>query len=212
MTIKKRILHIDDHQIFRDSLKRLISTEEDFEVALDLGTTKNVLDLIKTSEIDFLILDINIDHVDICLFIKRIKAKYPKLPVIALSIHTDIFIIKNVLRSGASAYVSKKSGYEELVKALDSVNTNRQFLCGETSGLIATSIVQDQTKLHDKLTFREFHILRLLADGMTINGIANSLNLSPKTVSSHKANLMTKMRFESNAELVKYYIKNIRHN
>jgi two-component system, NarL family, invasion response regulator UvrY len=212
-TMKKlSILHIDDHQILSDCLKQLISLEGKYEITQQLDSTKNTLDILNTSNIDILIADISVDGTDMCALIKRVKSKYPNMPIIALSMHEDLYVIKGVLKAGADAYVSKKSPYANLVNALEATTAGKKYICPETSLLFATSISLYENNSHEKLTYREFHIFSLLSQGASVNDIANKLNLSPKTISSHKSRIMEKMAFKSNADMVKYYLQNVLHD
>jgi len=211
MTKKISILHIDDHEILRDCLKQLISLEGKYEITHQLDSTKNTLDTLSKANIDILISDISVDGTDMVAFIKRIKSSFPAIPIIALSMHEDLYVIKSILKAGADAYVSKKSPYVDLVHAIESTIAGKKYICPETSLLFAASVSLYENKSHEKLTYREFHIFSLLAQGTSVNDIAKSLNLSPKTISSHKSRMMEKMAFKSNADMVKYYLENVLH-
>lgn len=212
-TMKKlSILHIDDHEILRDCLKQLISLDGKYEITHQLDATKNTLDTLSMANIDLLISDISVDGTDMCAFIKRVKSSYPNMPIIALSMHENLYVIKSILKAGADAYVSKKSPYVDLVNAIEATIAGKKYICPETSLLFATSISLDENISYDKLTYREFHIFSLLSQGSSVNDIAKKLNLSPKTISSHKSRIMEKMAFKNNADMVKYYLQNVLHD
>jgi two-component system, NarL family, invasion response regulator UvrY len=160
-------------------------------------------------KIDILIADISVDGTDMFALIKRVKSKYPNMPIITLSMHEDLYVVKSILKAGADAYVSKKSPYVDLLHAIKSSMSGKKYICPETSLLFAASVNLYEDKSHEKLTYREFHIFSLLAQGTSVNDIAKSLNLSPKTISSHKSRMMEKMAFKSNADMVKYYLENV---
>jgi DNA-binding NarL/FixJ family response regulator len=140
--------------------------------------------------------------------ITRIRAHDPKLPILVLSMRNEAQVARSAIKAGANGYLTKDNEPEMLLAAIRRTAAGNRFI----DPLLAEEIVfdaggMDAAPAHEILSAREFHILGLLVRGKTVNDIAHELAISNKTVSTHKARLMRKMRFRSNAELVKYGIE-----
>jgi DNA-binding NarL/FixJ family response regulator len=158
--------------------------------------------------VDLLLLDISMPGLSGEALISRLIHQYPRLPILVLSMHSDPHVAMRVLRSGATGYLTKTQSPETLIAAVKKVSTGARYIDPELLEQIAlNSLKSNPSSGLDSLTNREFQIMRLLADGHSINQIAEQLMISNKTVSTHKINLMQKMGFSSNADLIKFASK-----
>jgi DNA-binding NarL/FixJ family response regulator len=140
--------------------------------------------------------------------IEKIRQTYLQLPILILSMHNEPAIAKRMIQAGASGFITKGSSSTELLEAMRKVAANQRFISAEIAEAIFFAEALSPTGVipHEVLTAREDLVLRMLAQGNTINQIARKLNLSNKTVSAHKANLMEKMQLSNFAALIQYAI------
>lgn len=203
-----RILIADDHAIVRGGLKQLFALCSDLSVTGEAVNGAQVLEVLRKEEVDLLLLDMNMPGISGAELITRVRAERPSLPILVLSMHNEPQIARRALASGAAGYLTKDSDPETLLAAIRKVAAGGRFI---DSGL-AESMVFDagengERPPHEQLSEREFHILRLLVRGKSVNDIADELSISNKTVSTHKARLMQKLGFQNNADLVRYGIE-----
>lgn len=200
------VLLADDHAIFRESLKHLLNSTGKYEIVGESGDAVNVLPILNEKKVDVLILDLAMGHSDYFDLIKRIKIHYPKLPIVILSMHDEIQLVRNILATGVAAYVSKNCDFSILTAALEKALAGGKYISPKISEQLILSLNKKDLLPHQLLTPREFHIFSMLGKGVSITMIAASLSLSAKTISSHKARIMQKMGLKNNADLVKYYL------
>ncbi|HZX31524.1 MAG TPA: response regulator transcription factor, partial [Rhodocyclaceae bacterium] len=141
--------------------------------------------------------------------IASVRARHPRLPILILTMHNEAQIAQRAMRAGALGYVTKDSNPAILLTAIRKVAAGQRFLAPEIAEKIAFGECGDNDESNiEALSSRELQVMRLLADGLGVNEIARKLSISNKTVSTHKARLMEKMRFASNADIVKYAMAN----
>ncbi|WP_447588320.1 response regulator [Aquipseudomonas campi] len=204
-----RILIADDHAIMREGLKHVLHQADDFEVVGEADNGVSLMQLMRSLEIDLLLLDMNMPGLHGETLITRLHAKYPHLPILVLSMHNEPQIAQRALRAGASGYLTKDRGPDILLTAVRRVSAGERYLDDQLALKIALhSSGLKQYQHLDHLSNREFQIMRLLASGHSVNEIAAQLMISNKTVSTHKAHLMEKMGFDNNADLIRYSILN----
>lgn len=200
-----RVLIADDHVIVRGGLKQLFGLMGDIVVAGEAADGAEVLAMLQQGEFDLLLLDLTMPGLSGVNLISRIRTLKPKLPILVLSMHNELQVAKRVLQAGAVGFVTKGSMQEILMDAVRKVAAGGRFIDPVIAEqLLFEKPVNGETSPLERLSERELHILKLLAMGKGINEIAVELFISNKTVSTHKARLMQKMNFQSNAELVRY--------
>lgn len=202
-----RLLIADDHAIMREGLKQLCTLTGDIEVAAEATNGQDVIDRLRDSEVDAVLLDMTMPGISGEDLVARIRLRYPSLPILILSMHNDPHIAQRALRAGASGYIAKDRDPEMLLNALRRVAGGGRFI----DPVLAERMVletggRNEQPSHASLTDREFQVMRYLARGLSVNEIAHELAISNKTVSTHKARLMEKMQFANNAELMRYAI------
>lgn len=204
-----RVLIADDHVIVRKGLKRLFELMGDIVVAGEAVDGTNALEMLRQGEFDLLLLDLTMPGLSGVNLITRIRGQYEKLPILVLSLHNELQVAKRVLQAGASGFVTKGSMQDTLMDAVRKIAAGGRYI----DPSIAEQLMFEKspaigTALHERLSERELHILKLLAQGKGVKVIADELFISSKTVSTHKARLMQKMNFQTNAEMVRYAVDN----
>lgn len=204
-----RILIADDHAIVREGLKQIIREAFGMEVTGEAQNGAEALNLVRETVYDVILLDISLPGRSGLEVLKDLKAENPQLPVLILSIYPEEQYAIRAIRAGAAGYLNKASAPDELVTAIERVATGKKYISPQVAEKLAMEIDADSNKpLHEKLSDREFQILRLIAGGKTVSEIANHLALSVKTISTYRARILEKMHMKTNAELTYYAVKN----
>lgn len=199
-----RILIADDHAIMRGGLKQLIEFDARLQVAAEAENGAQVLEQLRTGEFDLLLLDMSMPGLSGEDLISRVHGRYPRLPILVLSMHNEAQIAQRALRAGASGYLTKDHNPETLLAAIHRVAGGGRYLDPRIAEQLAFASSSPTEDAAAQLSDREFQILRLLAQGLSVNQIADQLVISNKTVSTHKTRLMEKMGFTCNADIIKY--------
>jgi DNA-binding NarL/FixJ family response regulator len=202
-----RILIADDHAIVRGGLKQLFAMVPDIEVACEAVNGLQALDCLRHTPVDIVLLDLTMPGMSGIDIVARMRSAYPNLPILVLSMRNEPEIVRQVLKVGASGYLTKYSEPEMLVAAIRKAAAGGRFIDPALAEQLLFDVdVPGAAPLHEQLSGREAQILSLLARGRSVNDIAADLMISNKTVSTHKAHLMQKMNFMNNADLVRYAI------
>ncbi|MDD5179758.1 MAG: response regulator transcription factor [Gallionellaceae bacterium] len=200
-----RILIADDHAIMRDGLKQILAGCGDMCVAGEADDGPGTLNKIRHQEFDVVLLDMSMPGKSGIELIRQIKDEKPRLPILVLSMHKEKQYAGHAMRAGASGYLCKASASSKLVQALRKVAGGGIYLSPEATEIMAMDSITSSVFLpHSLLSEREFQIFKLLAAGSGVTEIANELNLSVKTVSTHKTHIMQKMNLSNITSLVRY--------
>ena len=206
-----KILLADDHKIMRDGLRSLIERHPGMEVVAEAESGRTALKLSVKLRPDVVVMDINMPDLNGIDATHRIIDEAPGVRVIAFSMHTDHQFVAEALKAGVSGYLDKNSAFEELAHAIRTVNANQSYLCSKITGDVLKSyvgkMVQEETDHTDLLTDRQREIVQLYAEGLSTNQIAAELNISVKTVETHRRNVMDNLGIGSIAELTKFAIR-----
>ncbi|RPE12596.1 DNA-binding response regulator [Chitinophaga lutea] len=197
-----KVLLIDDHPIVMEGLKNLLSQQEDFTVAGCCSTGKEGLQAIETLAPDVVLLDINLPDVsgiDIC---RQVRKHDKDVRIIALSVHNERPVIKNILGSGANGYVLKNSVGEEIITAINAALNGETYLCHAARNIVSTIQEGELTEI-PKITRREKEIMLLVSKGLTTAQIAEQLFISFHTVESHRKNLIEKFDVSTMTAVIK---------
>jgi len=202
-----RLLIVDDHALMREGLKQLFEGEGDIVVSAEAGSGEEALAILRNETVDLVLLDITIPGIHGVELIAKIKELADNPPILILSMHNEPQIAKRKLKAGASGYITKDSSPKDLLEAIRKVACGGRYIAADIAEKIAFE-VSDAASLvpHELLSGRELVILRMLAKGKKINEIAAELDISSKTVSTHKARLMQKMHIDSDVKLMQYTI------
>ena len=206
-----RVFIVDDHTLIRDGLRTLLAADSLFEVVGEASNGQALLDQLPTVAVDVVLLDLNMPVLDGLATTHRLRAEYPDLRILLLSMMTHERTIGEALAAGAHGYVLKNADKYEVVAALQGVAAGKRFLCSEIGlGLLEKLLLQEPrpsapgTSPGVSLTHREREILQLVASGLTNQEIADQLFTSKRTVESHRQNLLEKTGVRNTPALVKY--------
>jgi two-component system invasion response regulator UvrY len=200
-----QILIVDDHAILRRGLKEILEREfRDVSIG-GAGTAEQALTQLDSEKWDLVILDITMPGRSGVDVLRQLKALRPKLPVLVLSMHPEDQYGKRVLKAGASGYMNKESAPEELIKAVRKLLSGGRYVSPTLAETLAVDLGRDDgTPAHERLSDREFEVLRKMASGKTVGQIAQELHLSVPTVSTYRARILEKMGMSNTAELIRY--------
>jgi DNA-binding NarL/FixJ family response regulator len=203
-----RIVIADDHAVVRKGLQQLIMEAEEMTVVGEAATGDELLTLLRSSAVDVVVLDLSLGARSGLDLLKHIKSEFPRLPVVILSMHSEDLFAVRALRAGASGYVEKNSAPEELLMAIRRIGRGGTYVSAQIGEKIAADIVRGGAAVlpHERLSDRELEVFRLLGSGMSVTEIAHSLNLSVKTVSTHRTHVLAKTGLRNNATIVEYVI------
>jgi len=204
-----RVMVADDHFIIHKGLQELFREIRDISAVGMVSSSEELLKRLGDSsgQIDLLLLDITMPGLSGIELISCIRALRPSLPILILSMHDEPQIVRRVLQAGASGFVTKGSAEDILVAAIRKVAQGGRFIDSAViEQVMFDAPVRNESRAHDCLSPRELQIMKSLAMGRSLAEIASTCFISDKTVSTHKARLMQKMGFQSNAELVRYAI------
>jgi DNA-binding NarL/FixJ family response regulator len=203
-----RVVIADDHTIVREGLKQLLLAAGAFEIAGEARDGHEVLKMVREVEFDVLLLDLSMPGKSGMELIKQVKSEKPRLRILVLSMHQEHQYAVRAIKAGASGYLTKDSASTQLVSAIQKVAGGGAFISAEVAEQLALSAMpQAEGPPHAALSDREYQVFRMLVSGRGVSDIANDLNLSVKTVSTHKARLMEKMGIDNQADLVRYALK-----
>ena len=196
-----RILIADDHAIVRSGTVLLFGQTDDLRVVAEASCGEQLLDHLRGTPCDLALLDMSMPGLSGFELIQRVRAEAPALPILVLSMHNETLLVQRALKAGANGYITKDSDPEALLLAVREVAGGRRYVA---PGLAAELAFGRYLDCHHKLSAREQSVFRLLVLGKTVNEIAAALSITSRTVSAHKARLMQKMGFQSNAVMLRY--------
>jgi DNA-binding NarL/FixJ family response regulator len=202
-----RILIADDHAIVRGGLLQLFGLAGDVTVVAQATNGGQVMESLRAVACDLVLLDLSMPGISGIELIGRIRAHAPELPILVLSMHNEALVVRRALKAGANGFMTKDGDPETLLIALRKVAAGGRYIDpGLAEQMVFDSEAGQGEHPHEQLSNRELSIFRLFVCGKTVNEIADELAISNKTVSTHKARLMQKMGFRSNADMLRYGI------
>ena len=207
-----RILLADDHKIMREGLKALLEKQLDIQVMAEAENGLEAVRLTQKLKPDIVIMDIGMEELNGIEATRQIVADVPGVKVIALSMHSDKRFVIEMLKAGAFGYLLKDSAPEELTSAIRAVAANQPYLSPKITDVVlkdylSTLSLQTEPTAFTVLTAREREVLQLIAEGNTTKEIASALQVSVKTIETHRQQMMEKLNIRSIAELTKYAIR-----
>ncbi|MCK5715709.1 MAG: response regulator transcription factor [Nitrosomonadaceae bacterium] len=197
------VLLVDDHPVVRAGYRRLLESTTDLRVVAEADNGETGCKLYQKYTPDVVILDLKMPGIDGLETIHRIKAKDPAAHILVFSMYSNEILVKRALQAGATGYLSKKGGLDQMIKAVRRVNQGKKYLDQDLSKGIADNIFGNNAKDPiNVLTKREFQLFKLLAEGNSIREIAETLSISPKTVGVHHDNIKKKLELKNTAQLI----------
>jgi two-component system invasion response regulator UvrY len=206
---KIRILIVDDHAIVRAGLKQFIANEPDMVVDGEADSGSQAISMIRDAHWDIVILDVSMPDQNGVDTLRRIKNLQPQLPVLILSGFSENQYAVNLLRAGASGYLSKDGDSRDLITAIRMVVQGGKYVTPALTEILVNDLAarQEERPLHSLLSEREFQVFCHLASAIGVSQIAQKLGLSVKTVSTYRTRALEKMKLTSNAELTQYAVR-----
>ena len=196
------VIVADDHTLFRAGLVKLLNTFPGVRVVAETSNAAETLATVERTAADVLMLDLSMPGASGTSLVEAVHTRTPELPILVLSMHDEAALVRQALKGGATGYVTKNSEPEILGAAVEKLAQGERYLTPAIAQSLAFDFVEPQ---NNGLTARESQILKMIAkDGLPLVQIAALLGLSPKTVTTHKTNIMAKLKVSNNAELVKY--------
>lgn len=200
-----RVLIAEKQTLIREMLRNLLEADSYFDSVCEAADCTGVLTKIKHMEVNLLVLDTLIPGMSWLELIIQAKAACPELAILVLSKNPDTQLVSQAFKNGARGYISTMQNSAELFKAMQKVAEGGRYIDSVIAeNMTLDSISGNDKPIHSRLSQREYEIFRLLVAGKNINQISEQLNISNKTVSAHKKNMMQKMRFPNTAELMRY--------
>lgn len=209
-----QVLIIDDHQLMIEGLKPLLEDEEDIGQVSGANSMEEALQFLDSNQIEVILMDVNMPDISGIEATKQIKAQYPNIKIIALTMHEDIAIITKMIKAGASGYILKRTNMVEVVEAIKIVRNNGRYISKNIQNILMDNMMSPTEELFNEeapkpvLSEREREVLDLLAKEFKNDEIAEKLFISERTVEAHRRNIFIKTKTKSVIGLMKYAIKN----
>ena len=201
------IILVDDHNLIRAGLRALLETLRGVRIVGEASEGAQALELVRAAPPDIVITDISMKGVGGVELATHLRNEFPQVRVVILSMHAGRDYVQQALASGVSAYLLKDSAMLELELALKAVLRGEKYLSTAVSAQVVEGFVQAHAQALEALTSRQRQILTLLAEGKAIKEIAHALDISPKTVDAHRAQLMERLQINDLAGLVRYAVR-----
>ena len=208
--MKIRVFIVDDHAVFRSGLRALLEQEADIEVLGEAGEGHMAMEFLKNNTVDVVLLDISLPGLSGTRIAELILQRYPRIAIVTLTMHEDEYYLQESFRLGVRGYILKKSTGTEVVSAIHAAFRGDIYVDPALANLIISPYVGISSKKDEGrlglLSQREQEVCGLLAHGFTNNEVADKLFISPRTVETHRINIMNKLGLKTRAELVQFSI------
>ncbi len=203
---KIRVLLADDHTMFREGVKKVLTATTDLLVVNEASNSAEVFE--KSKECDVVVLDISMPGRDGIDVLKQLKQMNPHLQVLILSMYPEDQYAFRAIKAGASGYLTKNKASSELIEAIRRIATGRKYIGADVAEQIANDLERDADRpLHQRLSDREYQVMRMIASGKTVSQIAEELAISVSSVSTLRSRILKKCNMKTNAEITHYAIK-----
>ena len=204
-----RVLIADDHQMFRDGLRRVLEEDPALQVVAEAETGPETLERSREFRPDVVLLDVVMPGRDSLEIVEELKKADRSVRVLILTSHAEDQYALRCLRAGADGYMTKIKASDELLTAIRKIHGGGKYISDALAELLAQNIGKDASLLpHERLSDREFQVMRMIGDGKTVSEIGNELNLSVKTVSTYRTRILEKTQLRNNAEIMRYVVDN----
>jgi two-component system invasion response regulator UvrY len=205
----KRILLVDDHEVVRDGVKRILDRPDHTMTYGEASNGPEALRLVRELDWHLAVLDISLGEGSGLEVLKELKHIRPNMPVLILTMHSEEQYARRAFKAGAAGYVTKDSSRSELAEAVEKVMKGGTYVSRSLAEKLVVYFANNTERpLHELLSDREFEVMRWIASGKTVTEIAALLTLSDKTISTYRARILEKMEMKNNAELMHYALRN----
>src|SRR6266699_149614 len=207
----RRIVIVDDHPLFRKGLEQLIHSDGAFAVCGEASNASEAMDVIRKLDSDLAIVDLRLPGANGIELIKNVRAEFPKLPILVLSMHDESLYALRALRAGAEGYVMKHEALANVVQAIHEVFSGRPYLSPAMAAQVITKFAKRTSEGNadatERLSDRELEILELIGKGNEVRQIGQLLHLSPKTVETHRAHIKEKLQLKNAREVARFAVQ-----
>jgi DNA-binding NarL/FixJ family response regulator len=201
-----KIIIADDHPLFRRGLKHALEETSDIEVIGEASNGDSLLSMIKSDNLDMVLLDISMPGKSGLDLLKQLKSEHSKLPILILSVYPEEQYAVRFIKAGASGYLTKESAAEKLAEAIRKIAAGGKYASTAVIEKLAFDFSDSEKPLHETLSDREYQVFGMIAIGKSLTEIGVDLSLSVKTISTHRTRILEKMKMKKNAELIHYAI------
>jgi two-component system invasion response regulator UvrY len=201
-----KIIIADDHPLFRRGLKHALEETPDIEVIGEASNGDSLLSMIKSDNLDMVLLDISMPGKSGLDLLKQLKSEYSKLPILILSVYPEEQYAVRFIKAGASGYLTKESAAEKLAEAIRKIAAGGKYASTAIIEKLAFDFSDSDKPLHETLSDREYQVFGMISIGKSLTEIGVDLSLSVKTISTHRTRILEKMKMKKNAELIHYAI------
>lgn len=203
-----RALIADDHAVVREGIRRILEQAQDITVSGEAANGQKLLALVAKANWDVLIMDLSMPGLSGLEALREVRRQRPNLPVLILSMYAEDQYAVRALAAGASGYINKSSPPDDLIKAIRTVVSGRRYISPEVAECLASHVDESSAGApHERLSNREYQVLRLIASGMSGKAIAKELCLSIKTIGTFRRRVLDKLELRNNADIARYAVQ-----
>ena len=203
----RRIVIVDDHPVLRKGLGRIINSNDGFVVCGEAGEATDGMTLVRKEKPDLVIADIGLPGASGIELTKNIRAEFPRMPVLILSMHEEPLYAERALRAGAMGYIIKREAIEKIADAVRDVLSGRRYVSPAISQQLSAHSKEGAKTLIAELTDRELEVLELIGKGCEVRDIAKQLGLSPKTVETHRTHIKEKLNLKNARGVARFAVQ-----
>ena len=203
-----RILIADDHEVVRFGLRKILETRADWEVVAEASDGREAVAMATETKPDVCVVDYSLPLMNGLEVTRQIRARVPKTEILIFTMHDNEMLVQGLLKAGARGYLLKADAKSHLIEAIESLSSHRPFFTKKISDALLDAYLARPEKAVSAITSRERSVVQLIAEGHTNKEMAKLLNISLKTVETHRAAIMRKLQVASSAGLVRYAIRN----
>lgn len=201
-----RVFIADDHAIMREGLRRILNDRSDIRVVGEAATSEEIFERLDESDPHVLLLDISMPGPGFLETMRQLRER--ELRILVVSMYPEEQFGLRALKAGAAGYLTKERSVDELVDAIRRVHSGRRYLSETLADRLASELANGDGEPHEELSEREFQVMQMLGEGMTIGEISERLSLSPKTVSTYRTRILRKLDLRTTADIVRYAVEN----
>jgi two-component system, NarL family, invasion response regulator UvrY len=204
-----RVVIVDDHDLVRFGFKSLLSAQSGIDVVATLSSGEDVISWCHEHKggVDVILMDVNMPGIGGIEATHRISKSWPKIGIIIVTVHDDGPLPRQLLNGGARGYLTKGNGVDEMLAAIKDVHNGKHYIAKDIAQQLALSVMPGETSLIDILSMRELQVLMMIAQGTKTQKISETLNLSPKTISTYRKRLHEKLDVSSDIEMLHLAMK-----
>jgi len=203
-----RVVIADDHPLVRAGLRQVLADEPEIEVVGEAADGDETVAVLRATEPDVVLLDITMPGAPFPGLLRLLRSAFPQVEVLIVTMHGEDQFAVRALKEGAAGYLTKQQPPQEVINAIKQIAGGGRYLTAAVAERAAAALDGNATRLpHERVSRREYEVLCMIGLGKSVKQIASELGVSPKTVSTHRARLLRKMRLKTSAELIRYVLQ-----